>query len=272
MRPSVIAGGFFALTQLVPKWRVPLWQFWYDKLAKRDTTNDLLFMNYGYDDGEPGPALEPADEPFRYGIQLYTATLRELEIRGKNVLEVGSGRGGGGSFIVRYCAPKSYTGVDLSSAAIERCQREHPLARARWIRGQADALPIDSDSIDIVVNVESSHSYPSMPGFLKEVHRVLRPGAHFALADVRKADQVPELESQIANSGLACITQETITSHVLRALDGISPLRERQIAAHVPHLFSAAFRDFAGVKDSVLYTMLRDGRLVYLRYILLKPR
>jgi len=271
MRPSIIAGGFFALTQLAPRWRTPLWQFWYDTLAKRDVGNDLLFMNYGYDDGEPGPALEPADEPFRYAIQLYAATLRGLDVRGRDVLEVGSGRGGGGSFILGYCAPNSYIGVDLSSTAIERCQRELPHPRARWIRGRADALPVDSESADIVVNVESSHSYPSMPAFLREVYRVLRPGAHFALADVRKADQMSELESQIANSGLAPVAQVTITPHVLRALDGISRLREQQIAAQVPSPFRAAFRDFAGIKDSVLYRMLKDGRLVYVRYVLTKP-
>ncbi|MFL6602929.1 MAG: class I SAM-dependent methyltransferase [Steroidobacteraceae bacterium] len=271
MRPSVIAGGFFALTQLVPKWRIPFWQFWYDTLARRDLSNDLLFMNYGYDDGTRGPKLEPSDEPFRYAIQLYVATLQGVEMRDNDVLEVGSGRGGGGSYIIRYCAPNSYTGIDLSKAAIDRCQRELAHQRARWIQGRADALPIDSSSTDIVLNVESSHSYPSMPGFLKEVHRVLRPGGRFAFADVRKADQMPELASQIGNSGMATLAQGTITPNVLRALDGISRLREQQIATQVPPLLRAAFRDFAGVKDSVLYTMLRDGRLVYVRYLLQKP-
>ncbi len=163
MRPSVIASGFFALTQLVPRWRIPLWQFWYDTLARKDLAGDLLFMNYGYDDGTPGPALNPSDEPFRYPIQLYVATLHGAEMHGKDVLEVGSGRGGGGSYIIRYCAPNSYTGVDLSKAAIDRCQREFGATKLGGSEGRADALPIDSSSIDVVVNVESSHSYPSMP-------------------------------------------------------------------------------------------------------------
>src|SRR5690348_7844840 len=108
MRPSVIAGSFYGLTQVVPKWRMPLWQFWYDTLARRDNANHLLFMNYGYDDGSPGPALQPADEAFRYGIQLYAAALHGIDTQNKDILEVGSGRGGGGSYIVRYCRPRSY--------------------------------------------------------------------------------------------------------------------------------------------------------------------
>jgi SAM-dependent methyltransferase len=272
MRPSVIAGSFFAVTQLVPRWRMPLWRFWYDALAQRDPGKDLLFMNYGYDDGTPGPALESADEPFRYGIQLYAATLSGLQIQDKDLVEVGSGRGGGGHYLLRYRAPRSYIGIDLSSAAIARCERELHDARARWLQGSADALPINTQSADIVLNVESSHSYPSMPDFLREVHRVLRPGGHFAFADVRKAEQVPELEAYISDSKLVCVGHDVITSQVLRALDGITRVREQQIEQHVPRLLRAAFRDFAGVRNSVLYTMLSDGRLVYVRYLLTRPR
>jgi ubiquinone/menaquinone biosynthesis C-methylase UbiE len=272
MRPSLIAGGFFALTQFVPRWRVPLWRFWYDALAKRDAHNELLFMNYGYDDGSRGLTLQPADEVSRYGIQLYAATLQGLEVAGKDVLEVGSGRGGGGSYLARYRAPASYTGVDLSKAAVERCRRDLALPGVKWLQGEAGALPVDSHSMDIVLNVESSHSYPSMPDFLKEVYRVLRGGGYFAFADVRKADQLPELEMQVQQSGLVRTGHAIITPQVLCALNGISRQRECQIDTRVPRLYRAAFRDFAGVKDSVLYTMLADGRLVYVRYLLEKPR
>ncbi|MHB8697716.1 MAG: hypothetical protein ACYC9J_06715 [Sulfuricaulis sp.] len=66
--------------------------------------------------------LEPADEPFRYPLQLYAHIVDGLHLRGQDVLEVGSGRGGGGSFLLRYRAPRSYTGVDFSEAAIAWCR------------------------------------------------------------------------------------------------------------------------------------------------------
>jgi len=271
MRPSILAGLFFALTQLAPRWRAPLWRFWYDTLARRDLSDDLLFMNYGFDDGTRTLQLQSVDEPFRYAIQLYAATLQALPVRGADVLEVGSGRGGGGSYVLRYCQPRTYTGVDLSPAAIARCRRELSVPNAEWLEGRADDLPAKPSSVDILLNVESSHSYPSMPAFLAEVHRVLRPGGYFAFTDLRKDDQIPELEGQLDASGLKRVRTAEITASVVRALDGITQLRNRQIETHVPKLYRAAFRDFAGVRDSALYKLLADRRLRYMQWQMQKP-
>lgn len=271
MRPSFIAGSFFALTQLAPRWRPALWRFWYDALARRDAAGLLLFMNYGYDDGAAMPGLLPADEPFRYAIQLYAHAVRGIDLSDKDVLEVGCGRGGGGSYFLRYCDPRSYTGVDLSSAAIAWCQNQLKFPRTNWVQGCADNLPAPDSSVDVVVNVESSHSYPSVPGFLQEVCRVLRPGGHFAFADLRKEEQMPELDEQIDRCGLLRIEHALITKNVVRALDAITQRREAQIEAGVPRALRAAFRDFAGVRNSVLYRMLAADRLRYFSCLLQKP-
>lgn len=55
------------------------------------------------------------DEEDRYFIQMYhwTATLLG-GVEGRNVLEVGCGRGGGASYISRYLKPKAFTGLDFS--------------------------------------------------------------------------------------------------------------------------------------------------------------
>jgi len=248
-----------------------LWRFWYDSLASKDRAGELLFMNYGYDADEHSLPLLPADEPFRYSIQLYAHVTKGINIAAKDVLEIGCGRGGGGSFIVRYHHPNSYTGVDLSETAIAWCQSKLNLPATQWIHGRADSLPMPNNSVDLVINVESSHTYPSMPLFLREVQRVLRPGGYFAFCDVRMAEQIPELEQQFAESGLDRINLHFITRNVLRALDGITAVREQQILTKVPRLFRAAFRDFAGIKDSILHRMMAADKLQYVSCLLQKP-
>lgn len=274
MRPSVIAGSFFALTQLLPRYRPSLWASWYNALAERDTSGNFLFMNYGYaPEGARAPmVLESADERYRHCIQLYAHVLEDVEVASADVLEVGCGRGGGGSFCVRYLKPRSYIGVDLSAAAIRWCEQTQQFPNARWIEGRADNLPVPDGSVDIVLNVESSHSYPSMPDFLKEVVRVLRPGGSFAWCDIGKPDVLAQIERQMRDAGLVEIEAHEITPNVLRALDAITPEREAQISQDIPGLMRHAFRDFAGVTGSTLYNLMRSGGLVYQKRLLRKPR
>lgn len=55
----------------------------------------------------------------------------------------------------------------------------------RLMEGRAERLPIRDASVDILLNVESSHLYADMDAFLREVFRVLKPGGYFCWADLR---------------------------------------------------------------------------------------
>jgi hypothetical protein len=85
----------------------------YEALAKRASTPDWAFMNYGYApatvDAVGTPPLRSSDERDRLCIQLYLHAIDHSDMRGKDVLEVGSGRGGGASYISRYLQPRSET-------------------------------------------------------------------------------------------------------------------------------------------------------------------
>lgn len=62
-------------------------------------------MNYGYAplEGEDDRlVLEPADEYNRSYIYLYEHLLSGVAVEGKEMLEVGCGRGGGAEYIARY--------------------------------------------------------------------------------------------------------------------------------------------------------------------------
>jgi ubiquinone/menaquinone biosynthesis C-methylase UbiE len=43
---------------------------------------------------------------------------------------------------------------------------------------------IASDSMDIVLNIESAFHYPDKSAFIKEIHRVLKPGGQFLVANI----------------------------------------------------------------------------------------
>lgn len=264
-----------AVTELSPRLRKILWRFIYNRLAVKDTSGEFLFMNYGYvketeKEGNFSLKLDPKDEPFRYTIQLYNHVVEEIDLRHKEILEVGCGRGGGGSFLLRYHQPCFYTGIDLSDSAIEWCKEHMQFSNGQWLQGSADALPLPNSSIDVVINIESSHCYPSMLDFINEVFRVLRPGGYFTFCDLRKPGVVKTLEHDFMSSGLKVLRRKIITGEVLRALEQVSEKREQQVLSHVPGFLQSIVRNFVGMKNTVLYNMMTKGELVYLSYLLQK--
>lgn len=140
------------------------WQLFYSFLASWFNTSDWLFMNYGYAGGPNEAELCPEDEPHRCFIQMYAHTLRLAgSVAGRDVLEVGCGRGGGCSWIARTQSVRSMTGVDLAGSAIALCKRTHRVSNLRFEQGDAEDLAFPDASFHVVVNVESCHHYPSLP-------------------------------------------------------------------------------------------------------------
>src|SRR5262245_37040444 len=115
MKPMLVRFALW-LTTLSPAFKRFLWRRWYQYLAGYQLV-DWGFMNYGYAPlaGEYPLALEPADEPNRYSAQLYHYIASRTALVGLEVLEVGSGRGGGAAFVKRYLGPRKLTGVDFSA-------------------------------------------------------------------------------------------------------------------------------------------------------------
>ncbi len=271
MKVNWIVAIFVTLADSSSRLRQTLWRWVYNKIAFRDASGKFLFMNYGYHDEKINAlSLNNQDEPFRYFIQLYNHVVEDIDLQDKDVVEVGCGRGGGGAFLLRYKNPRSYTGIDLSETAIEWCRRQFQFANANWVQGFADKLPVPDSSVDVIVNVESSHCYPSMEKFLTEVHRTLRPNGYMAFCDIRRSTGIEKLDANITASGLHILKRYEITSQVLHALDRISHVRDSQITSVFPALFHKAVRDFAAVKDTAVYNMLKTGQMKYLCYLLQK--
>ncbi len=251
-----------------------LWKRWYQFLAGGYRQEDWTFMNYGFaDPGNHAPELdlEAADEPDRYSIQLYHQLVGQLDLRGRDVLEVGSGRGGGCSYIARYLRPRSTCGIDFSENAVALSRKLHAIPRLSFQQGDAEALPCEDGAFDAVVNVESSHCYGSMGRFLGEVYRVLRPGGHFLWADMRPRGQRDAVRAQFQSAGLQMRQEADITPNVLLALDRVHDRKRATIRRHVPRYLLRWFEDFAGVRGTRVYEALRAGEVEYWRCTLQKP-
>ncbi|MEE6273410.1 class I SAM-dependent methyltransferase [Georgenia sp. MJ206] len=249
------------------------WRAVYEVLAARVRRPEWAFMNYGYAPLDPGAAtlpLDPADEADRRCIQLYDHVLGSEPLGGADVLEVGCGRGGGASFIARYRRPRTTTGLDLSRSAVALCRRHRRAPGLSFVAGNALAMPFGDASFDVVVNVESSHCYPSVPAFLAEVHRVLRPGGHLLLADFRSAEGLVALRAELDGSPLRVVETHDITRNVVAALDVDDERRRALVRSWIPRTFRRAFEPFAGLRGTGTFARFESGQTRYLSARLVK--
>ncbi|MGK0205852.1 MAG: ubiquinone/menaquinone biosynthesis C-methylase UbiE [Planctomycetota bacterium] len=257
-----------------PLLRRLLWRWWYQRLAKKFTQQSWTFMNYGYqpESGTVAMPLDAEHEPDRLCVQLYEQVLAGVKLEGKDVVEVGSGRGGGASYLARTHRPRKLIGCDFSKGAVKLCNQTHSgTANLEFVHGDAEDLPLDDASCDVVINVESSHCYGNVGKFFGEVARVLRPGGHFGIADFRTGDEMKEVAEKLgALPGFRVLESVDITERVVAALAS-DDVRKRQlieeiITPRLRHLFG----EFAGLSGGRMFTSLQEREMVYHRFLLQK--
>jgi len=247
--------------------RKVIWQLWYPFLTWRFHKEEVLFLNYAFEEEPPvNIPLRAGDEPNRACIQLYHHVAAQVAWRGKSVLEVSCGHGGGAAYLSRTFAPQHYTALDLNPAGIRFCRRRHQADGLVFFQGDAEHLPFEKDTFDLVINVEASHCYPSFPRFLAEVARVLRPGGHFLYADFRFEDRFAEWEQAIASAPLHLMHTRNINAEVLRGMSRNSSRSSDLVARYLPGFLHSLARDFAGIKGSRVYNALKSGELSYRSY------
>ena len=267
----MLAKIFLELTEF--SWfRRVAWKPIYNHLAKQFPFDDWVFMNYGFEPDDPSarPALSETDEPDRYPLQLYHFLATQTGIEGKTVLEVGSGRGGGASYIARYLNPKEIIGMDIAGNAVSFANKRHQSPNLRYVTGNAESIPFEDDRFDVVINVESSHAYGSVARFFAEVKRVLKPGGYFLITDMRDPKNLAAFEQTLLGSGLGLVSQKVISPNVVKAIELEDELKRARIRRQVPARYVKFFEEFGGVKNSQIDKDLRSGNLVYFWYVLRK--
>jgi len=257
----------------------------YETVYRLILREDVGFMNYGYaslDEQAESPDLA-ASGPDRFSIQLYERVVGKVALGGLDVLEVGSGRGGGAAYVFDRHRPRSMTGLDLTRQAVDYSSSRYAQRGLRYVMGDAEQLPFPDASFDAVVNVESSHCYRNVPRFLAEVIRVLRPGGMILFADLRPArlegaesgsllSDVATLRAQLDAAGLAVVEEEEITANVVRALELDSPRRRDLIERAAPKVIHSRLLEFAAVEGSGMFRALAAGELRYLCMVLQRVR
>lgn len=244
----------------------------YELLAKRIPAAEWQFMNYGYvpNDQDPPAPLVAQGNSQRLPLYMYHYLAIKTDIKGKRVLEVGSGRGGGASHIANFLKPASYIGIDLAQGAVDLANKLHGNDTLKFIQGSAESIPLPDNSVDVVINVESCHAYGCVKTFLAEAKRVLIPGGQLLLVDFRSDGNMPVLQEQLRATGMTIVEEEDISNNVIQSIEAEDETKRERINNLIPRRWQKLFQEFAGVAGSRFHTTLKDRSRSYYRFVLQK--
>jgi ubiquinone/menaquinone biosynthesis C-methylase UbiE len=258
----------------LPKLRQVLTRISYEYISIFDKDINVLFMNYGYADLDPGAVpleLNPEDEKHRYQAQLYHHVAGSISWSGLDALEVSSGRGGGANYIRRHFNSTSFIGVDLSTEAVNFCNRYYSVEGLSFTQANAESLHFPDNAFDVVINLEASLYYPAIERFFSHVVRILKPGGHFLYADMRYVDEIDLWRVQLKNTGLELLREEDITRNVVRAL-ALDQARKKDLAdRYIPRVLRRTFYHFGGISgDGLARGDPKVGERLYLFFVFQK--
>ncbi|MFI5045009.1 MAG: methyltransferase domain-containing protein, partial [Acidimicrobiales bacterium] len=230
------------------------------RLAATGMAEASFFLNYGYvsrGSGDDADAEVPEGVPNRNSIRLALELVGDTDLAGRQVLDVGCGRGGTVSLLAERFGAVA-TGVDLSPEAIAFCRNSHHHAGTRFEVGDAEHLPFDDDSFEVVTNLESSHTYPDMRAFLGEVTRVLRPGGWFLHTDLLAGQRWMEVKAILEVLGFTTASDREITPNVLASCDEVAESRTEAFGAR-----ESTIDNFLAVPGSPVYEQMASGAWEY---------
>lgn len=165
--------------------------------------------------GVPASALEVASG---CGSPVVSAALREGEV----VLDLGCG-GGVDVFLaaLRVGVGGKAIGVDMTPEMIERARRsaeEMGFSNVEFRLGEIEDLPIEDESMDVVISNCVINLSPDKSRVFQEAYRVLRPGGRIIISDIVVRGELSQSIRESLEAWAGCVAGAVREEEYLRMM------------------------------------------------------
>ena len=129
---------------------------------------------------------------------------------GQTVLDLGSGGGIDVFMAARQVGPTGHViGVDMTPEMLAKAERNKAkvgLDNVEFRRGYIEELPVDDDSVDVILSNCVINLSPDKAAVFREAYRVLRPGGRLAASDMMTRGQFAPEERANLSAWAGCVT------------------------------------------------------------------
>ena len=143
---------------------------------------------------------------------------------GDTVIDLGSGAGND-CFVARAETGDTgkVIGIDFTTAMIDKARINADklgFKNVEFRQGDIEHMPVAENVADVVMSNCVLNLVPNKDAVLKEVFRVLKPGAHFSISDVVLAGDLPEALRQDAEMYAGCVSGAIQKDTYLSLIEG----------------------------------------------------
>jgi len=156
-------------------------------MKRTSTTHDRVFSDKDY-------AARYAQQHQKMAENLGREVVRGLHARGfqgGKIIDVGCGSGATAIVLAQAFPQSEVVGIDLSQPllhlASQAAQAAGLTGRVRFETGDAERIPYEDDSFDVVLSLNMVHIVEHPIQMLNEIERILLPEGSLFIADLRRS-------------------------------------------------------------------------------------
>jgi arsenite methyltransferase len=147
-----------------------------------------------------------ADLGLGCGLPTQFAKIRKGDV----VIDLGSGAGND-AFIARAETGEAgkVIGIDFTPAMIAKARENAEklgFHNVEFRQGDIEQMPVADNVADVIVSNCVLNLVPNKDGVIKEIFRVLKPGAHFSISDIVLEGNLPPTIQQAAEMYAGCVS------------------------------------------------------------------
>ncbi|MCX5704481.1 MAG: arsenite methyltransferase [Candidatus Omnitrophica bacterium] len=205
----------------------------------------------GYSDSEINAVPEGSNLGFGCGNPVAIASLKKGDV----VLDLGSGAG----FDVFLASPRvgktgRVIGVDMTPEMVqkarvnaEKCNYENVEFRL----GEIEKLPVEDNSIDVIISNCVINLSPNKEAVFKEAHRVLKSGGKLMVSDLVLAKDLPKELKDSIEAYVGCLAGTIKKDRYLKLIT-MAGFDDVEVISESSYPVNAMFDNFKAAQDAVV--------------------
>ncbi len=179
---------------------------------------ESIARRIGYSEDELRAVPAGANLGVGCGNPTALASLRPGEV----VLDLGAGAGFDALLAARQVGPQGRViGVDMTDAMLEKARQNAAragLAQVEFRKGTIEALPVDDESVDVVISNCVINLSPEKDRVFREAYRVLRPGGRMLISDLVLERPLPREVAESVDAYVGCIAGASLRETYLETV------------------------------------------------------